>query len=289
MRSLGNLGVERLLRTEYDFNNLEIAPGYPIARWQNDPGVNRDTILYFKRWATRAPYIRDEDDTKVQDIYGVSDFFHGADKKAARGLGAAFLLEALALSFSSAPCWNYSQVQLLFEHLRDDNFYSIPVDVKHSSSKEHIMVHQAWIKKYAKLDVQSGAELCKHRDTLYPSLQFCDSALQQLQALAYRDKHLSQVKRYLDNLNEYAEQWKTGPFLAENIKGTISGESSATLRNEKYAQKHTFLCPDGRNRLFSWHCKMTLDQWRLYFYPLEPGIILVGYVGAHMATVKFPT
>lgn len=281
----GRLGVERLLRTEYTFNNIELAPGYPVARWQNDSEVDRERRLYLKRWATRAPYIHHEDQADVQEMYDCADFFYGEDRQVARGLGAAYLLDTLALSFSSEPLWNCSFVPLLFEHLYDDDLQCTSVAVRHASSKKHIVEHRAWIENYTRLDVHSGAELCLHRAACYPFLLFCNSALEQLEALARGERHVHQVKRYLDELNAHSEQWKSGPFSFAGGRGAISAESTATL--EAYAQERTFLCPDGISRLFSLHCKMNLDQWRIYFFPLKPGVILIGYVGRHLRTVQF--
>ena len=42
----------------------------------------------------------------------------------------------------------------------------------------------------------------------------------------------------------------------------------------------TIKCPDTKERLFSWHLRMTPGAWRLYFSEeLGPGKIIIGYIG----------
>ncbi|EDX71170.1 hypothetical protein MC7420_2731 [Coleofasciculus chthonoplastes PCC 7420] len=45
--------------------------------------------------------------------------------------------------------------------------------------------------------------------------------------------------------------------------------------------KLTFICPDGNERIFSLHVRMTPGAWRLHFsVDLEPGKIIIGYIGS---------
>jgi len=41
----------------------------------------------------------------------------------------------------------------------------------------------------------------------------------------------------------------------------------------------TFLCPDGKERSFDFHLRFTPGAGRIYFYPKQPGAIIVGYIG----------
>ena len=45
--------------------------------------------------------------------------------------------------------------------------------------------------------------------------------------------------------------------------------------------------PDGTKRLFSLHAKLREFNWRIYFYPVQPGEVIIGYIGVHLPTVKY--
>jgi putative addiction module killer protein len=65
----------------------------------------------------------------------------------AAGLGVAFLIEALAVSFPSAPHWQAAQVQLQYSFLDPDTTDIISQDIKipHASAKQHLASHHVWI------------------------------------------------------------------------------------------------------------------------------------------------
>lgn len=48
LRQATTTGVRRILRTSNEINSLEIAPDYPIARWRNDPEVDREERRFYR-------------------------------------------------------------------------------------------------------------------------------------------------------------------------------------------------------------------------------------------------
>ena len=64
-------------------------------------------------------------------------------------------------------------------------------------------------------------------------------------------------------------------------------ESKVTLT--KYESEHTFLLPEGKTQLFSWHTRYTGSYGgRIFFYPV-PGKkkIYIGHIGHKLPTVKY--
>ncbi len=57
----------------------------------------------------------------------------------------------------------------------------------------------------------------------------------------------------------------------------------------KYGKERTFLCPDDKERRFERHVKLKFCNWRIYFFPVKPGTVFIGYVGCHLPTVKYRT
>jgi hypothetical protein len=95
---------------------------------------------------------------------------------------------------------------------------------------------------------------------------------------------LEHVKDRLRKLQQYAESWTEGSFSSNKLHCSASPESEATLK--QYSKERTFLCPDEKKRMFSWHVRLPLG-WRIHFYPEQPRKILIGYIGEHLPTAKF--
>jgi hypothetical protein len=90
---------------------------------------------------------------------------------------------------------------------------------------------------------------------------------------------LRQVVKRLFELEESCKSWTDGAFELESLPCKASPESESRLK--LFKQQLTFRCPDGKERLFSLHVRMTPGAWRLYFcVELGPGKIIIGYIGS---------
>ena len=137
-------------------------------------------------------------------------------------------------------------------------------------------------------EVDSGSDLWKRREELFPSLQFCETAGEQIQALPSGNPMLRPIMKRLSEFENFCKNWHEGPFDPQEITGRVTLESQVTL--ERFGQERTFRCPDGNERIFSWHARLTPGAWRVYFYPLEDKRqLIIGYFGSHLQTVSDPT
>jgi len=98
---------------------------------------------------------------------------------------------------------------------------------------------------------------------------------------------LQTVVKALFELQNCCQTRNTGSFSVKEHPIEESVESEATLN--KYSKERTFCCPDGKERLFERHVKLRLCNWRIHFFPEKPGKVIVGYIGRHLPTVKYPT
>ncbi len=207
----------------------------------------------------------------------------------ADGLGVAFLLEALSLSLQSDQRWEVDHVDLQVQHLDDSGeLVKDTVEVVHASRSDHVQQHGDWIARRRRTGVNDGTDLWNRRGGLFPRLTFCQDIEAHLVDLRSRHQMLRPIVRRLLELDNYCRQWSAGPFDPRLLPSKASIESEATIR--QYSQERTFRCPDGEDRLFSWHVRLTPGAWRLYFVPREDNRqIIVGYVGPHLHTVSDPT
>jgi len=281
--------VKSIIRTHDDLSYVPLAPDYPLARWRNDDGVDREVRRFFRTLLTKSPYLVDVEDDAIAIRNDRSQFSYQGDE--AKGLGVAYLLDALALSFRSARRWEYNRLELTVIELDNEGELSeeLTLDVVHACSEDHVLDHTAWIKERiheVQKDVFDGLDLWTHKVDLFPSLQFCESVRIQLQEVLRGQLILHSIMKKLSELDKFCHDWQDGPFDPQKVPGKITAESGITL--EKFEQEHTFLCPDGERRIFNWHARLTPGAWRIYFYPQEETKqITIGYIGLHLPTALY--
>jgi hypothetical protein len=272
-------GMRGSLRTQRDFRYVILAEGYPVERWIYDCASNPDEGRFFLTLATKEPYLRDR--VILQDKFrGMECQFCGC---VAEGLGSAHLLDTMAVSRASDPIWDAWVLQLRCEELTEDVGISCTdEEIRHASTPAHVIANTAWIQGRLRTDVKIGRELWERREELFPSLQFCDGVQPQLERLT--PALILPVTRHLLAFEAYCRDWKVGGFNPDAIPLNKSTESKPTL--EQYGAERTFLCPDGIQRLFSWHSKGNPGAFRIYFAPVKPGELIIGYIGRHLRIVS---
>ncbi|NET62663.1 MAG: hypothetical protein F6K47_43210 [Symploca sp. SIO2E6] len=267
-------GVKRVIRTADDINNIELAPGYPVARWRNDKVVDLEERRFFRTLIAKAPFWADVAEA-IKSDFNLSDVFYQGEE--ARGLCFALVSDAFPVSLNSETRWDCSRLELTVTRFEDEELIDEYLEIVHASRRNHVQEHADWIKHRIQILVSDGVELWNYRKELFPSLEFCDKVRQQLQSLKNGNLMLQQVMKKLHELENYCKTWTTGAFSIESLrKATPESES----RLQQFKQQLTFRCPDGRERIFSLHMRLTPGSWRLHFSEkLGPGKILIGYIG----------
>jgi hypothetical protein len=279
-------GAERALRSLLPIDAVELAPGYSVAQWRNDPHVEREQRSFLRSLSSKAPFLTATDDATIVDRSDRSEFrFEG---RIASGLGAAFILDALSVSLASEGCWDRDRLPVTFLYLEDSEELSEEsVEVLHACRPEHSRAHRDWLSGRTEL-VRNGKELWERREQLFPSLCFCEAVADQLAQVGTGDPLLRQIWKRLGELESYFRDWDGARFESETIPMKITLESQSTLG--RYAEERTILCPDGIRRTFAWHGRLTPGAWRLYFAP-DPASrkAFIGYIGRKPSGALFPT
>lgn len=257
---------------------MRLAPDYTIAQWRNDSQVDLESRRFFKSITCRAPYLADLSGTDVdRDQAFLSEF--SCDGEGTRGLGYAWLLDSLAVSFYSEKRWDRSSLTIQRKYLNESaNMLEDEEVVRHASLKNHIQEHIGWIKERSRPEVRDGSELWKNRQELFPHLEFCESTRKAIQNLHLNEHVYKQFRIRLEELENYSTQFGMDAFDANKLpcKTTLESES----RLDEFQKQLSILCPDGKTRQFNWHVRMTPGPWRLYFYPLNgTGRMVIGYFG----------
>jgi len=269
-------GVKGSLRTQAGLQLITLAEGYAFSRWAYDREVSQDERLFVVRLVTKEPYLQDY--PSLEDKAARAECLF--DGIAARGLLAAYLLDTLALSLASEPCWDVCRLQVKYQEITEGlELTSADEWVYHASSPDHIGRNATWIQERLLRDVRTGGELWTRRDELFPSLDFCGSTQSQAETLT--PEMLPFVLKHLTALENYCRSWSDGGFDPNAVRLQVSPESEATLN--QYGDERTIICPDNMTRQFSWHSKIGRHAWRIYFAPTNnPGHLVIGYIGPHL-------
>jgi len=272
-------GVQRTIHLPATFHASPIAEGYYWQSWLNDGRVERELKQFFLALATKLPFL--EDDIEAQASWAAIDCL--LDNQQTSGLKGAYVTDGIAVSFLSGEQWNTASVECEIQEIVDEDIVSRSEILHHASRPVHIEEQAEWIAQRLQSTVATGTELWQRVPELFPSLVFCPGVEQQMEGL--ETYSLPSIMRALIHLNSYCLQWQEGAFQPDGIQCVVSPESQPTL--QQYGDERTFRCPNGIERTFSWHAKVG-RRWRIYFDPSSgPGSMLIGYVGAHLRTVKF--
>ncbi|BAZ12926.1 hypothetical protein NIES4071_47600 [Calothrix sp. NIES-4071] len=280
-------GVKVNLRTKDNLYTIIIAPKYPIRRWLND--TDEVERVFIKTLATKTPFSSDIANSEIQDIENnasLSEFNYQGEL--AVGLGIAYVLNTIAISFLSEECWDCSRLELEYKWFnKNEELVHEIVEVIHASRSSHVQEHIdliQQIKERIREGVDDGVELWQRREELFPNLEFCDAVRRQLENILTGQLELQPVINTLSQLQKCCENWSNGYFNLDGYSIEESGESKPTL--DKYRKERTFLCLDGKERLFERHVKLRFCNWRIHFFAEKPGKVIIGYVGRHLPTVK---
>ncbi len=271
-------GVKRVLHVPEDFDSVPLANGYYWKDWRQDNRVNKDMRTFFRRLATKKPFLAD--DSTQQSIYQQIDCYF-MDEKAC-GLKAAYIADGLAVSLLSENKWDCETCGIEVQEIEDENVLCSTSVVHHASMQEHIIKQSEWFEARLREDFNNGKELWELINGQLNHLIFCSDTEKQICSLPA--EFLLQTFRFLIALNRYCVDKKGEPFDPKKVDYDVTPESPTTL--QLYGGERTFLCPDNVTRKFSWHAKK--GKLRIYFdFEYRQGYVLIGYVGKHLRTSKF--
>ncbi|MBF0132556.1 MAG: hypothetical protein HQL75_08225 [Magnetococcales bacterium] len=280
IRAACRAGIKRELRTQENFKECLIATGYTWRNWNQDSEVPKEERQYFLGMATRSPYLNGLGENQNESV----GFEFTVNGVRAEGLGIAFITGGLAVSLLSEENWDSAGVEVGVSELIDDGtIREFSKIVPHASRDVHIdNIHRKWIHDRLAKSVFSGEELWKESSIFFPSLDFCPAVETQMAQLP--KEALAPILRGLFCLETYCQGWTDGGFNQNSLGCASSTESKSTKAT--YGKERTFLCPNGVERVFSYHVKPG-QSWRIYYDPDPgPGRMYIGYVGRHLPTTR---
>ena len=284
-------GIRGPLRIPINFFSVKVAPDYSLHDWTDDSDVTKEERMFIKTLATKSPFLIDSAWTEAMAL----EYDFKIDAHQVAGCGIAYLLDGLSVSILSEACWDTHVLNLTVEQLEGDDIQATSKEIVHASRPAHILKHLDWVINRLANSVDCGDDVWQRRGELFPSLTFCEAVEKQVRELDYGPSMLQQVVNSLFALEAFCKIWTEGAFESKRILLPMptSPESSATLKYKKgkFEHERTFRCPDGIERVFSWHAKIGFNAWRIHFWfdDAKPSTLLIGYIGKHLPTVSDKT
>lgn len=268
---------------------LDAEQTYFVRNWVGEQELTYKRKLKSFISKTKVPHIPEEE-LLLTERHDLSDFVLAAEPSVAvPSLGAAYLLEQLALSFASHSRWLPSTIALIHTELREEGEVEQQVEAKNCATWEVWEPFLQQIQEERIANLQKGQALWERRAEEFPNLIFCGKAEGQLKKLHASDVIFRQLWNALSGLNQYGEE-RTA-FSLQDIKDftglNMSDESDTVKQNPRYRQLREFFI-EGERIFFGYHVKNFSGGLRLHFFPdREKQVIYVGYFGNHLPTGRF--
>lgn len=290
--ALDRLGIPRVLRSVENLN-LEIGGGKGFLAWCNDSSLDIDSRRLIKNRLAKSPYI-DGADGLLAQTEGERAIEGKVNGEKVFGLTLAALKEGFVVILESEinPSVPTSPANVELTVLEGQNILEESINVKRFANTQDVEYHLRWIKSRNFEEISDGSLLIKRAPEIFPNIRFGRLAIEQIEKLNGSELYFKQVLKHLDILDKTAELWL--PRTRFSPKGlSCSDESTSTRSNRSCLNSRRFPAPEGYSVPF-WtrHTKPTGGNVRLYFHPFlseREKVVLIGYLGPHLPTSKFPT
>ena len=285
MRAARQMGF-RTVRTEKGFAALELCREYSMPQWRNDREVNRDERVFLSSMTAKSPHLDGVLDEIAEAAERAEALIHGSPSA---GLLAAWLLDAIAISWPSHEIWRSHSLVVEFRQIGlDGELEQRDVDIRHVSDPEHWAAHSEWVEQKKKSLVTNGLELWDKAQEFFPHLEFCGDAEAQIRALTGNEKHYDWVVQCFSLANLRCSQWTTGSFPHFLLPGPATAESASVHKNPQLRAMRVFRMVSGKNEMFEHHMKNNAEKKRIhYFVDTVRRKVCIGYIGDHLPTAQY--
>lgn len=272
----------RELKVHSTFYNHQFAPGYTFLSWIADNTADEEKRTLLNSVLNTTPYCDDIILNYEKASGSVLDMKHAGLACVGLGLASEKLMNTIAFSYDEGK-WSQSTYPTEIIIAEEDANGDL-IETKHStvtkniSSSAHELKHRGFIQSIAIREIANGKELWLRRTDLFPNLDFCNSVKKQIEEMNATELRFKAVVERLLELQDVARSFDGTPVTPASFRSTTTPESASRINS--LGAEFTFLCPDGTNRLFSWHARYTPGAGRIHFVPFEAANkILIGYIG----------
>lgn len=291
LQALDRLGLPGVLRSVRNAADRDIGMGLGLRKWCFDRATDRDAGRLVARRLDKPPYI-DGDNGLFAATQGTRAIEATVDGQPVFALALAAINDELAVGLGRAARPRGSRLTVEVSTLDDEGVTAQSVEALYLITKADVDTERSTIEALLDRSITNGPSLLQRAGELFPTLRFGSRAENQIRDLIGSEVVFRQLIRHLRALDVGAKTWGDGPFTPGNAL-TWSDESNSTLEHRKYGPMRDFPVPDGfQPARWRFHTKFSGPGFRLYFRGdrgAKGPVVLIGYFGEHLPTVKYPT
>ncbi|MDO9043150.1 MAG: hypothetical protein Q7U64_12580 [Desulfocapsaceae bacterium] len=277
-------GSSPIVRTHEDFWGGVLAPGYSIADWGFDHTVDIELRRKIKSCTNKAPFIESIIKTFEANVNQLHEYSSGGNQT--NGLGAAIITSNPAVSLCTDQ-WCIDPIEVLCSYLSETETVIRTESVCNLYNPQRVRCNHELIKLQLASELNSGQDILDKSDVVLSRIKFTPLSRRHLDKLTGNEKVFPFVVKHLLALNSQCCNWTNGVYTT-GYPYPCSEESGPTMN--KYGEDRLFTLDDGSNVTFTWHSKISVDSWRIYFlHYASSNIVVVPYIGPHLPTVGDPT
>ncbi|WP_159001288.1 hypothetical protein [Streptomyces sp. SBT349] len=263
---------EIALVTRTPLARSELARGYYYQQWAAD-NRHRNQRQYIKALRNRAPFAEVLPRDPVP-----GDVEHEYAGERVEGIGAAHLLDGLAVSLPVSTAWHRSWLEVTVRTLVESDEGHVVMreatePVRHGSRPVDLKAHERWGRSSGLHAIGSPTQLWAERADFFPSLRFLPRARQDLESL--QPPAFVQVRGLLARLEESVARWDPSAAAVPAWQG-----AKVTPEHEQRKRLCSFTDEEGEKHCYDWHGRFTPGAGRLHFR-LLPGerALEIAYIG----------
>lgn len=292
LAALDRLGAARVLRSVSDAADRDICQGRGLRAWCFDANTNRDAGRLLATRLARQPFIDGREGlfavaegARVLEVRVDSGLAYGL------GLGALESRVVAALASGARPIGSTVAVEIL--DATADEIISASVDVFVYVQGPEVCRDATHLQALVDDSLVNGRVILARFPEVFPGLRLGARASDAIGQLTGAEPVFRQLLRHLRALNAAVVSWTAGsPYEPQGV--TFSPESAQTLSHGRFGPLRDFPPPeDFPHERWSLHTKLTGGSGaRMYFRPVwtdQTKAVLIGYFGAHLPCVRFPT
>ncbi len=295
LRSLDDVGLARVLRRTRDALERHV-DGEMTLREALLKHPQREQRTFLLGRLSKAPFVEEMHRDREAAVKSMIEGAVGTAR--CHGAVFAYLTNAPAVSLSGHELWEADTIPLSLVRMRvvadEDSAPAAALEqdevaVLQVAKPEHVGRCAKILRERVLRAVSAGRELWERRGELFPRLDLGPDVEPQLGELNDAVEGFHLVVDALAKLDAALRTWTDGP-LEPGMR--FSPESHSTLQHSTYGPMRDFRRVDGQTVRFTLHLKLFAGNRRIYFsaYRSEGlGRAHIGYVGPHLATMKYPT
>lgn len=291
LKALDELGVPRVLHMVRDAADRDIGSGKGLRGWCFDRNLDRDAGLLIASRLHKHPFVDGENGlfSEAEGSYAVEARVAG---ERVFGLGLAGMNGGFVVALASALISSGMLIPVALTYVTEEEERADEVEVLRIVKSADVQESRSVILEMLDRAIKDGRDLAARLSELFPCLLFGLRALEPIVDLRGTEAVFPQLLRHLRALDRGADHWLPGTPFTPFGSVKWSPESQATLGHGKYGPMRDFPVPNGfAAERWSLHTKPTGGSGtRLYFRPdRAAGVVLIGYFGAHLPSVEYPT